>query len=93
MSDDQLLPAVGEDEAPFWEASAQGELKIQSCATMGLRTILISLTVRASCLMASVALKAGRRPVCVWIRMRGTRHSGVTGLSALFTWSMAMKLY
>ncbi|MBW2286804.1 MAG: OB-fold domain-containing protein [Deltaproteobacteria bacterium] len=27
-----LLPAVGENEAPFWEAAAKGELRIQQCA-------------------------------------------------------------
>ncbi len=32
MSDEVLLPAIGEDEAPFWEATAKGELRIQQCA-------------------------------------------------------------
>ena len=32
MSDELLLPAIGEDEAPFWEATAEGELRIQQCA-------------------------------------------------------------
>jgi len=32
MSSEMLLPAVGENEAPFWEAAAKGELRIQQCA-------------------------------------------------------------
>jgi len=32
MGDEHLLPAIGEDEAPFWEATAKGELRIQQCA-------------------------------------------------------------
>jgi uncharacterized OB-fold protein len=32
MSDEALLPAIGEDEAPFWAAAARGELRIQQCA-------------------------------------------------------------
>ncbi len=32
MSGDPLLPAIGDDEAPFWEAAAKGELRIQQCA-------------------------------------------------------------
>jgi len=32
MSDVPLLPAIGEDEAPFWAATARGELRIQQCA-------------------------------------------------------------
>ena len=32
MSGDLLLPAVGPDEAPFWEAARKGELRIQQCA-------------------------------------------------------------
>ena len=31
MSSEILLPAVGENEAPFWEAAAMGELRIQQC--------------------------------------------------------------
>ena len=33
MSDQHLLPAIGDDEAPFWEATRQGELRIQQCAS------------------------------------------------------------
>ncbi len=33
MSSEILLPAVGENEAPFWEAAAKGELRIQQCAS------------------------------------------------------------
>jgi len=33
MSDEILLPAIGDDEAPFWEATRQGELRIQQCAS------------------------------------------------------------
>ena len=32
MSGDLLMPAVGENEAPFWKAAAQGELRVQKCA-------------------------------------------------------------
>jgi uncharacterized OB-fold protein len=33
MSDVILLPAIGEDEAPFWEAARAGELRIQRCGS------------------------------------------------------------
>ena len=33
MSGEILLPAIGEDEAPFWEAARQEELRIQRCAS------------------------------------------------------------
>jgi uncharacterized OB-fold protein len=33
MSSEILLPAVGENEAPFWEAAAKGELRIQQCVS------------------------------------------------------------
>lgn len=32
MNDNLLLPAMGRDETPFWEATAKGELRIQQCA-------------------------------------------------------------
>ena len=33
MSNQPLLPAIGDDEAPFWEATREGELRIQQCAS------------------------------------------------------------
>jgi uncharacterized OB-fold protein len=33
MSDQLLLPTIGDDEAPFWEATREGELRIQQCAS------------------------------------------------------------
>lgn len=33
MTDTFLPPAIGPDEAPFWEATKQGELRIQQCAS------------------------------------------------------------
>ena len=33
MSDEILLPAIGEDEAPFWEACRKDELRIQRCSS------------------------------------------------------------
>ena len=33
MSEQPLLPAIGDDEAPFWEATRKGELRIQQCAS------------------------------------------------------------
>jgi hypothetical protein len=32
MSSELLLPAIGENEAPFWEAAANAELRIQQCS-------------------------------------------------------------
>ena len=32
MSQDVLLPAIGPDEAPFWEYTRKGELRIQQCS-------------------------------------------------------------
>jgi hypothetical protein len=33
MSGERLLPAIGENEAPFWEAARNGELRVQQCAS------------------------------------------------------------
>ncbi|MBW2497637.1 MAG: OB-fold domain-containing protein [Deltaproteobacteria bacterium] len=33
MSEDILLPTIGEDEAPFWKAARVGELRIQRCGS------------------------------------------------------------
>ena len=33
MSETHLLPAIGDDEAPFWEATRKGELRVQQCAS------------------------------------------------------------
>ena len=32
MSSEPLLPAIGENESPFWEAARKAELRIQHCA-------------------------------------------------------------
>jgi hypothetical protein len=32
MTSDTILPAVGEQESPFWEAATKGELRIQQCS-------------------------------------------------------------
>ncbi|MGW7332352.1 Zn-ribbon domain-containing OB-fold protein [Streptomyces sp. NPDC054840] len=34
-ADELLLPVPDEDGAPFWEYAAQGELRVQACATCG----------------------------------------------------------
>ena len=33
MSDEHLLPIIGENEAPFWQATRQRELRVQQCAS------------------------------------------------------------
>lgn len=35
MSEDLLLPPIGEENAPFWEGARQGELRMQRCRDTG----------------------------------------------------------
>ncbi len=35
MSDDRLLPPIGEENAPFWEGALRGELRVQRCPDTG----------------------------------------------------------
>lgn len=35
MSDDLLLPPIGEENAAFWEGARRGELRVQRCADTG----------------------------------------------------------
>ena len=35
MSEDLLLPPIGEENAPFWEAARRGELRVQRCRDTG----------------------------------------------------------
>ena len=35
MADGWLLPALGEDDGPFWEGARSGELRVQQCPATG----------------------------------------------------------
>lgn len=35
MSEDRLLPPIGEENAPFWEGARRGELRVQRCPDTG----------------------------------------------------------
>ncbi|MEE8509197.1 MAG: OB-fold domain-containing protein [Myxococcota bacterium] len=35
MGDEVMLPAIGDDSAPFWEGCREGELRVQRCAETG----------------------------------------------------------
>jgi len=35
VADDVMLPAIGDDSAPFWEGCRRGELRVQRCAETG----------------------------------------------------------
>ena len=61
MSSEPLLPAIGADESPFWEAALKGELRIQRCdGCERLRFPPRTMCPRCQSLESSWALMSGR---------------------------------
>ena len=68
MSGDLLLPAVGENEAPFWQAATKGELRIQQCASCDrLRFPPRSMCPRCQSTESSWALMSGRGTIYSYV--------------------------
>jgi uncharacterized OB-fold protein len=69
------LPRASEDSAPFWEAAAKGELRLQQCGSCGLIRFPPALLC-ARCLSerAEWVALSGRGTVYSWIVVHQSQH-------------------